>query len=193
MGKVTCVQCWMSTATQACASHNWRILKVLTVDVTWHVSITDDCDMLELRGTPKAHHELDGWVHTDAHDAFHLMHLGCLYRRFCYLLCQWVLRKSQKENHQNCMDLLLLLFYIFETKLTKLQQLGIVLAHSSSLCRWRGLSALRNVKPHSRSMASSEDFGESVRAEMCCVDCIRVWYVHDILYDIFMCLIVLYI
>ena len=136
MGKVTCVQCWMSTATQACASHNWRILKVLTVDVTWHVSITDDCDMLELRGTPKAHHELDGWVHTDAHDAFHLMHLGCLYRRFCYLLCQWVLRKSQKENHQNCMDLLLLLFYIFETKLTKLQQLGIVLAHSSSLCRW---------------------------------------------------------
>jgi len=42
-------------------------------------------------GTPKAHHELDGWVHTDAHDAFHLM----------------------------------------------------------------------NVKPHSRSMASSEDFGES--------------------------------
>ena len=35
-------------------------------------------DMLELGGTPTAHHELDGWVHTDAHDAFDLMPLGCL-------------------------------------------------------------------------------------------------------------------
>lgn len=26
-------------------------------------------------GTPRAHHELDGWVHTDAHDAFDLTHV----------------------------------------------------------------------------------------------------------------------